>query len=160
MALNLITELESLVDALDADGVAYALCGGLALGLHGHPRATEDIDVLIAATDLARALDVAKRVGFDVPARKMVFGQRVGKAREVQRVSKLDPDTGDLLPLDFLVVNEELAEVWNGRITVETGTRKLTVVSRAGLATMKRIAGRGQDLVDLAKLEGTYDDES
>ena len=160
MPLNPVTELETLVDALHADEVPYALCGGLALGVHGHPRATADIDLLVEGSDLERALAVANRVGFDVPARKMIFGLRQGKHREVQRVSKLDPDTGELMPLDLLVVNEELSEVWHTRLTLDTGARKLCVVSRAGLATMKRIAGRGQDLVDLAKLEGTYEDES
>jgi hypothetical protein len=157
--LNPVTELEALVDALDVAAVPYALCGGLALGVHGHPRATEDIDLLVQPGDLERALAVAKRIGFDVPARKMIFGLRTGKHREIQRVSKLDPDTGDLMALDFLVVNEELADVWSDRLTVETGVRRLSVVSRSGLAKMKRIAGRGQDLVDLAKLEGTYEDD-
>jgi hypothetical protein len=159
MALNPVTELEAIIDALDADGVQYAICGGLALGLHGHPRATDDIDLLIDAAELQRALIAAKRVGFDIPARKMVFGLRSGKHREVQRVSKLDPESGDLMPLDFLLVNDELIEVWNTRITIDTGVRKLTIASRAGLATMKRIAGRPQDLADIAKLEGTDEDE-
>jgi hypothetical protein len=159
VALNPVTELEAVLDALDADGVPYALCGGLALGVHGHPRATADIDLLIVAEDLQRALAAVKRVGFDIPARQMIFGLRSGKRREVKRVSKLDPQTNDLLPLDFLIVNDELIEVWTGRITVQAGPRKLTVVSRTGLATMKRIAGRGQDLVDVQKLEGTYDGE-
>jgi hypothetical protein len=159
MPLNPVTELEALVDALDADGVPYALCGGLALGVHGHPRATEDIDLLIETESLERALAAAKRLGFDVPARKMVFGLRYGKRREVQRVSKLDPDTGDLMPLDFLLVNDELGEVWDTRQTVDVGVRKLSVVSRWGLATMKRMAGRTRDLADLEMLEGTADDE-
>jgi hypothetical protein len=63
------------------------------------------------------------------------------------------------MPLDFLLVNDELRSVWTDRITVDTGTRKVTVVSRVGLATMKRLAGRAQDLVDIAKLEGTSQDE-
>ena len=62
------------------------------------------------------------------------------------------------MPLDLLVVNDELVEVWDTRITIDTGVRKLTIVSRAGLATMKRIAGRAQDLADIAKLEGTDED--
>jgi len=49
--------------------------------------------------------------------------------------------------------------VWATRTTFHAGKRRMTVVSREGLATMKRIAGRPQDLVDLAKLEGTYDDD-
>jgi hypothetical protein len=159
MALNPVTELEAIVDALDADRVPYALCGALALGLHGHPRATKDIDLLVESANLDRAIATAKRAGFDVPARKMIFGLKAGKHHEVQRVSKLDSETGELMPLDFLVVNDELSEVWETRLTLDTGTRKLVVVSRAGLATMKRIAGRAQDLVDVAKLEGADADE-
>ena len=37
--------------------------------------------------------------------------------------------------------------------------RAIVVVSREGLAMMKRLAGRRQDLADVAKLEGNDDDE-
>jgi hypothetical protein len=63
MALNPVTELEALVDALDADGVPYALCGGLALGIHGHPRATNDIDLLVQAADVHRVSVAARSLG-------------------------------------------------------------------------------------------------
>ena len=153
MALNVIAELEAVVDALDAEGVPYALCGGLALGIHGHPRTTRDIDILVEPDQVSRALAAARRVGFDIPARKMTFGLSTGTPREVHRVSKLDPETGSMMPLDFLLVNAELAEVWATRLRVETGARGLSIVSRAGLVTMKKIAGRAQDLVDLQTLE-------
>ena len=159
MALDLVAELEALVDALDREGVEYALCGGLALGLHGHPRATMDIDLLVRPEQLADAIRVATSNGFDVPARKMVFGLKAGLRREVQRVSKVDPESNDLMPLDFLLVNPELEEVWRTRTAFDVGGHRMFVVSREGLATMKRIAGRAQDLVDLAKLEGRADDD-
>jgi hypothetical protein len=89
----------------------------------------------------------------------MTFGLRAGTPREIQRVSKLDPETGALLPLDLIVVNAELEQVWATRTILRAGERRMTVVSREGLATMKRIAGRPQDLVDLARLEGTADDD-
>lgn len=38
----------------------------------------------------------------------MTFGLRKGTPREVQRVSKLDSESGDLLSLDFLVVANDL----------------------------------------------------
>ena len=159
MPLDLIAELEAVVDALAREGIEYALCGGIALGLHGHPRATIDIDLLVQAENLADALRVARGLGFDIPARKTVFGLRSGKRREMQRISKLAPDSNELLSLDLLVVNDELEEVWAGRVELVVGHRQMTVVSRAGLATMKRIAARQQDLADLAKLEGTSDDD-
>jgi hypothetical protein len=36
--MNINTELLHVLDALDKDGIEYALCGGLALAVHGHPR--------------------------------------------------------------------------------------------------------------------------
>lgn len=159
MALDLIGELERVIDALDAAGIEYALCGGLALAVHGYPRATKDIDILLRIETLDRALAAARTAGFDIPARKMMFGLKTGHVREVQRVSKLDPETNQLLVLDFLLVNAELETAWADRVAVRSGERHLVVVSRDGLATMKRIAGRKQDLADLSKLEGNDDDE-
>ena len=52
--LNLYEELKALATAFDAGGVDYALCGGLALAVHGHPRATKDIDILVRRGDLRR----------------------------------------------------------------------------------------------------------
>ena len=117
-----------------------------------------DIDLLIRSDVVADAIAAAKRAGFDIPARKVTFGLRAGNPREIQRVSKLDPETGGLLALDLILVNPELEQVWVTRTTVNAGERRMTVVSRDGLATMKRIAGRPQDLADLAKLEGTDDE--
>jgi hypothetical protein len=156
--MDLIAELENLIDAFDRDGIEYALCGGIALGVHGYVRATQDIDMLVPSEQLDRALATAKGAGFDVPARKIVFGLKTGRPREIHRVSKLDPETSDLLPLDLMVVAHEYAEVWNARMKVAWRQRNLAVVSRDGLATMKRLAGRPQDLADLAKLEGDDDE--
>lgn len=158
MALDLVAELESLVDGFDRDGVEYALCGGLAVAVHGHPRATMDIDVLVRADQLADAVRSARACGFDVPARRMTFGLREGKPREVQRVSKLDAATGELLPLDLVVAGPSLTAIWDGRTEVPWGDRRIWTVSRAGLIAMNRLAARPQDVADLAALEGRADD--
>jgi len=97
VALDLIAELEAVVDAFDQGGLEYALCGRLALGLHGYPRATIDIDLLVRAERLVDAIAVVRTVGFDVPARKMTFGIQSGTPREIQRISKLEPETNALL---------------------------------------------------------------
>jgi hypothetical protein len=159
MALDPVTELEGLVVAFDTANVAYAVCGGLALAVHGLPRATMDIDVLVVPEQLSDAIAVAKTCGFDVPARKMVFGLASGRHREVQRISKLDSTTGKLLSLDLIVVNDELTTVWKTRMRVDTGRRIVSVVSRDGLVTMKRIAGRPQDLLDIANLENAPNED-
>ncbi|MCX6028005.1 MAG: nucleotidyltransferase family protein [Chloroflexi bacterium] len=51
---TLHTALHRLVRQLDAEGIPYALLGGLALAEHGYPRLTEDIDLLMTAAGLER----------------------------------------------------------------------------------------------------------
>jgi hypothetical protein len=159
MALDLIAELEALIDAFAREGIEYAVCGGLSLAIHGHPRATMDIDLLVPSAMVPRAAEVARQLGFDIPARMITFGLRTGNPRTVQRVSKLDPQTNELVSLDLMHADPAFEDVWAGRVVVMIGERKMVVVSRDGLATMKRLAGRPQDLADLAILEGTADDE-
>jgi hypothetical protein len=160
MAFDLIAELEALVEAFEREHVEYAVCGGLAVGYHGFVRATKDIDLLVLDAQVADALRVARASGFDIPARKITFGLAVGTPREVQRVSKMDPRTGVMLTLDLLVVAPDLEDVWKTRILIEPVPGKMiSIVSREGLATMKRMAGRPQDLVDLQRLENLDDDE-
>ena len=159
MALDLIAEFEAVVEALHAAGIEYALCGGLAVAVHGHVRATKDIDLLVRAEDVPAIVALAKGLGFDVPARRMVF--RAGKPDEhvMQRVSKLDPETNDLLSLDLLVVGPFYEASWTTRISLPWKGSELSIVSRTGLATMKRQAGRPQDLADIAALEQTDDED-
>lgn len=159
MALDIIAELEGLVDALAAARIDYALCGGLALGILGHPRMTKDIDLLVRSEDVQRALQVATKRGFDVPARPMVFKAGQPDEHRMHRLSKLDPDSNALLPVDFLVVMPVFETVWAGRVELPRRDGTIWVVSREGLATMKRLAGRPQDLVDILRLEGNDDGE-
>ena len=158
VALDLIAELEAVLDALAREQIDYALCGGIALSVHGHVRATTDIDLLVRAADVDRVKTMARALGFDIPARVITFGLRNGKPHTVHRLSKIDPDTSALMPMDLLVVEPVYEAVWQGRISLQYRGKPLSVVSREGLATMKRMAGRPQDLADLAKLEG--DDET
>jgi Uncharacterised nucleotidyltransferase len=159
MALDIVDELHTLIDALAREQIDYAVCGGLALAILGHPRMTKDIDLLVRTDDVQRVRELARLQGFDIPARVMTFGLRTGNPHTVQRVSKLDPETQNLLPLDLLHVEPLFEGVWSGRLVAPWRGRTIQVVSREGLATMKRMAGRPQDLADIAVLEGANEDE-
>ena len=52
--LDLAAELAAIVAALDEAGIPYALCGGLAVAVHGHARATQYIDLLVLPEDVGR----------------------------------------------------------------------------------------------------------
>jgi hypothetical protein len=101
-AVNLVDELHAIAGALRSAGVRHAVCGGLAVTLHGATRMTKAIDLLVAATVFTGLLD----------------------------------DT----------------------LEVRTPNGTLTVISRAGLIKMMQLAGRPQDVADLASLEGNHDE--
>lgn len=155
--MDLTLELEALLDALARARIPYAVCGGVALAIHGAPRFTKDIDLLVRSDDRDAIVVLIRDLGFDLPALPMTFGVGTPKAREVQRVSKIAG--GQTLTLDLLVVGPALEPVWRGREVVEWGKRRIQIVSREGLIQMKRLAGRPQDLVDIDALEAEDDAE-
>src|SRR4030067_1716719 len=45
--MSTLPDLRTLLTSLQANGVEYILIGGQSLALHGFPRATEDIDLVV-----------------------------------------------------------------------------------------------------------------
>ena len=62
--VNLFDELVAIVFALERAKIDYAVCGGMAVAIHGLARATKDIDLLILREDLVRVQDVVRGLGF------------------------------------------------------------------------------------------------
>ena len=62
------TELQALAAKLHAEQIPYALCGALALAVHGYPRATLGIDLLALAGSSERIRDCARTLGFTLEA--------------------------------------------------------------------------------------------
>jgi len=148
--MDLIEELLGLVDALNAEGVEYAVCGGIAVAVHGHPRFTKDIDLLVQAADLARIEAAARGRGFTLAGVPMRLGVGTPNEREILRLTKAVGS--EALTLDMLLVGEALLDVWRTRTRLKWQGRELGVVSRDGLLRMKRLSGRGQDLADIEAL--------
>jgi hypothetical protein len=146
------TELLGIVDALSLAGVEYAVCGGVALAIHGYPRFTKDIDLLVREEDLDAVRKAVAARGFTVEGGRIPFGLGRADERVVYRISKVA--SREVLTLDLLLVSPVLEDVWADRRVARWQGRDLQVVSRQGLATMKRLAGRDQDLVDVRRLEG------
>lgn len=146
MALDLFEEFKDLVLALDAAGIEHAVVGALAVAIHGAPRATTDIDLLVEAASLPAALETARNRGFTLSALLMTFRD----GTEVQRVTKVAGE--EMLTLDFLLVNESLKPVWASRCRLSTDFGSVSVVSREALIQMKVAAGRPRDLGDVESL--------
>ena len=147
MALDLFLETRRLLDALDEAGVEHAVAGAIALAVHGVPRATSDIDVLIPEDRLEAAIEAARASGFSHQALPMTFPDGM----RIRRVTRIEGD--ETLTLDLLLVGPNLEEVWETRQRVPIEGGEMSVVSREGLIRMKAWAGRDQDLADIRRLE-------
>jgi hypothetical protein len=146
---TLLEELSQLVSALEENEIEYAVCGGLALTIHGFPRATFDIDILIRAESLEKAYEIAAEKGYDIRGLDISFKER---AVEIRRVSKID-DEGEVISLDLLLVTPQVEDVWTTKEILIWQERDLSIVSRQGLIKMKKLAGRHKDLIDIDRIE-------
>lgn len=149
--VNLVDELHAVSSALANAGIRHAICGGVAVTIHGATRSTKDIDVLVAPGDVPRVLEVVRPLGYAFAALPIVFDEGTSKERHVQRVSKIV--AGQHLILDFLLATASLSGFLEGAIAITLPEGPLMVVSRDTLLKMKRLAGRAQDLADIEKLE-------
>lgn len=150
--MDLEHEFGTVIDALNTERIAYALCGGLAMAVHGAPRATVDIDLLVRDEDVPRIHEVVAPLGFLIHARPMNFSS--GSIR-IDRVSKIDPSDGDTLILDLLLVTPALEDVWAAREERAWRGGTLYVVSREGLIRLKQFRSSTQDRADIEKLEAS-----
>jgi hypothetical protein len=148
--LDIYDEFRNLVAVLEEHEIDYALCGGMAMAVHERPRMTIDIDILIQAESLDRVIAIATELGYKIRGRDMSFANG---AVEIRRVSKIDPESGDLLSLDLLLVTPQLRSAWESRVESEWEGGTFSVVSRAGLIALKQLRMSGQDLDDIKTLE-------
>ena len=157
MALRLIEQLERLLDALAQEKIEYALCGGIAVNIHGHVRTTQDIDVLVQEKDLSRVMPLLQRLNFTFTSGRVPFQAGTAEERKLYRATQIE--SKDVLTVDVLIVTPILEDVWESRQVFAWLDRAVTVVSLEGLTKMKLMAGRHQDLADLENLGIEFGDE-
>ncbi|HEY1053227.1 MAG TPA: DUF6036 family nucleotidyltransferase [Prosthecobacter sp.] len=154
----LTEELLAVVDALEGQRIEYAVCGGLAVGMHGYPRMTFDLDLLIQEQDVRRFETAVGGLGFDVVAGTFAFKRGTPQETRFWRVSKHDGH--EHLVLDAMLVTPVLLPVWESRTHLTFEGRAVHVVSREGLSIMKLLSGRAKDLADLQNLGMLSNDEN
>jgi len=151
--MSVYEELRALIARLNAAGVDYALCGGLAMAVHGWPRATMDVDLLIQESDLTRIADIARDLGFTIENPE--FAVAGGQIR-IRRFVKIAGT--EAIPLDAIIVGPLLESVWAERANSATPFGLVRILSREALARMKELRASGTDLDDIRRLRGEHDD--
>lgn len=147
---DIFEEFQKLIAKINQAKIEYAVCGGWALAIHGVPRATVDIDLLVLSEDLSNLWKVTEDLGYSVQGLPLSFDDGF---LEIRRISKIDKESKTLFTVDFLLVTEGLKEVWETRENVDFEDDKVWTVSREGLIFMKQKSGRHKDLGDIESLE-------
>lgn len=149
--LTLESELRELVQRFNEAKIEYALCGGMAVALHGYPRFTKDIDFLIPSESLSRAKEVAAEAGFLDESGRIPFPDS-----DVYRMLKIEGTEYRIL--DLLVPKRLDTVAWTHRQWFDWNGLPICSVSRDGLIEMKLAAGRDIDRIDIKQL-GFANDE-
>jgi hypothetical protein len=142
--LNLLKDVFA---SLQKHKVHYVVIGGIAAVLHGVPRATFDLDILIEANP-----ENAKKM------LEAFLDARLGTAALTTPEGLLSQEITifkDRVRIDVQTSTPGLKfeEAWERRETMEYQKQKFYVVSREDLISSKRAAGLPIDLEDVRLLE-------
>jgi hypothetical protein len=141
------TELREFLQLLNENRVEYMLIGGSAVGYHGFPGSTADMDVRVASNEANAAKVIAALEAFGFARTGMTPELFVG------------PDTITRMgnpPLRIEILTTisglEFAEAYAKRIVDVIDGVPVSVISSDLLKINKRASGRPKDLADLDNL--------
>ncbi|NIM01100.1 MAG: hypothetical protein GTN57_09180 [Acidobacteria bacterium] len=159
---------EELFKSLNEAGVRYVVVGGLAVVLHGHPRLTADIDLVVDLDPAAAglAIETLTAMGFRprVPVDPAAFADPVQRRAWIEergmKVFSLYDPNDPLRSVDLFVEPPiPFAELWSRSKRIALPDGDVRVASIGDLITMKEIAGRPQDSEDIKALEVLRDEQ-
>ena len=155
-----------LLRALDAAGVQFAVAGGFAVVLHGVPRMTFDLDIVVDDSDdnMSRLVETLQQEGFrprlPVPLTDLADANiRRSWVNERNLIAfTLNHPTRTMEEVDVvLVTSAPWSDIARSLIVRHVDNVRVPVVGREMLRQMKLAAGRDKDLAD-AELLGAFDE--
>jgi hypothetical protein len=137
-----------LLQLLNASKSKYMLIGGYAVGIHSEPRYTKDLDIWI---------DCSK------PNAKKILKLLTEYGAPTDNLSEKDLATPGLIfifgiaPQRVDIINHikgaDFKSCYARRVRKQVGKTEINVVSIKDLINLKKLAGRDQDKIDIAKLK-------
>ena len=145
--IHLPSDFKEFLKLLNAHQVEYLLIGGYAVGYHGYPRATADMDIWIAMnpSNSQRIVIVLKEFGFDLPE---LSPELFLKEWQIIRLGV--PPV--MIELATTVSGVNFNECYAERLTDTLDGVKVNLISLRHLKINKKASGRHQDLADLENL--------
>jgi hypothetical protein len=132
---------------LHVHDVRYVVIGGIAAIVHGVPRTTFDVDLLIEASEpnAARLLKALEAAGIDSAALttpQQLLAHEITIFKDIVRVDVQTSTPG-----------VSFEEAWHRRVEREVSGVPYWILSKPDLIAAKRAAGRPKDLEDVRVLE-------
>ncbi len=141
-------DFKEFLQLLNSRKIEYLIVGGYAVGFHGYPRATGDLDVWVAVNErnALKLVEVLRAFGFNLPElKKDLFLER----EKVIRMGVPPMRLEILTSIDGVLFNS----CYKNRIIADLGELQVNFISKEDLLINKRASGRPQDLVDFDKLK-------
>jgi len=143
----MLNRLQDVFRSLQRHEVRYVVIGGISAILHGVPRVTFDLDILIEATpeNTRRLLDALLEAELGTAALTSVDDLLANEITVFQ----------DRVRIDVLTSTPGITftRAWKNRLTVAYQDQDFFVLSREDLIASKKAAGREVDLEDVRLLE-------
>ncbi|MBF0485359.1 MAG: hypothetical protein HQL16_02475 [Candidatus Omnitrophica bacterium] len=153
---------EDVFKALNKAKIKYVVAGGFAVILHGYPRYTGDLDLIVYLEheNLGLFFDVLKTLGYGpkVPVKKEDFQNAELRKRWKKEKGMLVFSFQDRNPpfhlIDmFLEEPIPFKEVFAKSVKAKYGSVKVPIIGIGHLLKLKDAAGRGKDLEDIVQLK-------
>jgi hypothetical protein len=130
-------------------GVDFLIVGAYALGFHGAPRASGDIDLLVRPTPDNAARVVSALLDFGAPlSAHNVSAADFARPGTVYQIG-LPPRRIDILTE---ITGVGFEEAWASRLPATVAGRTVAIIGRDAFLKNKLATGRPKDLADAARL--------
>ena len=146
--IQLPTEFKEFLRSFIDHDVEYLLIGGYAVGYHGYPRATADIDVWVACkeSNADRIVEALKTFGFDVPELTPALFLEEHRIVRMGRAPLR-------IEISMSIDGVEFEACYRERIVDTIEGLEISIINLEHLKQNKRASGRLKDLADLDYLD-------
>jgi hypothetical protein len=141
-------DFRDLLSEFNAARVEYLVVGAHALAVHGHVRATKDLDVWVRPDPQNAIRVLAALERFGAPTHQITPADFAHPGITFQ--IGVDPVRIDVITT---IDGVKFDDAWRNRVASDYDGEPVFVLSRDELIQNKRASGRPQDLVDIAALE-------
>ena len=144
VTIKLPPDFKEFLRLLNSNKVEYLLIGGYAVGYHGYPRPTGDIDIWITRTrdNSQRVVEALTEFGFTCPAELLL------QENQVVRMG-VPPFRIEILTT---IDGVKFSECYAARLQTVLDGVEVSLISLSDLKVNKRASGRSKDITDLENL--------